>query len=521
MTIGGAKALGQRAVGWVVHLPLLALLGAGVGLLALALLAFVGMSGPPYQALFQGLEPAQGGAVITELQKLGVPYRLQSAGTVIAVPASDVGLARLQLAAAGLPGGGAATAWKALESAPMTASQPSVNALRLQAIQRSLEQAVRQVSGATAVRVMVWLPRGTPFLATQPRAKASVVVAGAPQPDEALGMAIAKLVAGAVPGLAAQNVVIVTGHGRIIYPASRTFSATRALAVQSQIESAQEAKIRSLLAPLFGADNFRVVVSANVRFARKTIQAVTYGPHSYAVTKNIEQSRRVGHRNLPIGIPGALSNQPPGPTTAPVTAAAATPANTNTATAAGRSGSAKPPPPPPQPISTSKKGNTSYAIDTTRLVSHPAAWRVRDMTVSVVINKAAMAATTLSDIRKLVAATTALPTNTIDVMAVDFITAASPGLAARPPILPTLVRAGLLLAAALAFLFGFLVPASRWLPWMAAVTVLREAALPSSPVEDEEAVVTRRLFDQAVEKVRHTAQVEPAVVARTLQKWLD
>jgi flagellar M-ring protein FliF len=523
MTINEARALGQRVVDRVLALPLLVILAAAAGLIAAALLVAIGMSGPPYQALFEGLAPAQGGAIITQLQKLGIPYRLERAGTIISVPAPDVGLARLQLAATGVPDTSSGGSWKALENAPMTASQPAVDAMRLQALQDSLEQTIQNVSGATEVHVMVALPRDTPFLATQPKVKASVVMTGVAQPDEGLGLAVAELVSGAVPGLDQQDVVVATGGGQILYPVSSNLSANRDIAIQSRVEASEEAKIRSLLTPLFGAAEFRVAVSADVKFADQTIQSVVYGPKTYAVSSNTESSKQVGHPNVPFGIPGALSNQPPGPTTAPVNNPA--PAANGAAaagTTAGATNAAANPPEPPQPVSTSERGQTQYDIDETRSETHPAGWDVTGITVSVLVDKPAMAATTPAAVQQLIAATTTMPVKTIEVMTAQFAPASVPVPAARGSLYPTLLRAALYVAAAVALLFGFLIPSMRW---MARIKVSPPSrATPdvlSLQQEDPAVIEARRSLDQAVIQVRSAAKNQPAVVARTLQKWLE
>ncbi len=519
MTIQDARALGLRVVNRVRTLPLLVVLSALAGLVAVALLVAIGMSGPPYQALFQGLTPAQGGAIITQLQKLGIPYRLEREGTIITVPASDIGFARLQLAVAGVPDTSNGSSWKALENAPMTTSQPAVDALRLDALQDSLEKTIEVVSGATAVRVMVALPPETPFLETQPRAKASVVMSGVAQPDEALGLAVAQLVSGGVPGLAQKDVVVAANGGPILYPVSSNLNTNGALETQSRIEAGQEAKIRSLLAPLFGAEQFRVAVSADVKFATKTIRSVVYGPNSYPTSEDTEKSKQVGHPNVAIGIPGALSNQPPGPTTAPVNPPA--PAPNGPATPTGPTGATPAAPAaPPEPVSTTEKGQTRYDIDVTDSESHPAGWEVAGLTVSVVVNKDAMGATTTEQVHQLIAATTALPVKGINVIAAPFIASSAAPIPSHESMLPTLLRAALFVAAALALLFGFLIPSRRW---MSRLTLAARPLPEMLPIEqdDPQAAAAQRSLQQAVERIRSTAKNEPAAVARTLQKWLE
>lgn len=522
MTISEAKALGRQVINRALGLPLLVIISAAVVVIAALLVLAFGMSGPPYQALFEGLTPAQGGAIITELQKLGIPYRLEHAGTIIEVPASEIGLAKLQLAATGQPDTTAGGSLKALESAPMTASQPAVDAMRQQALEESLEQAIQGISGASTVRVMVALPRETPFLETQPRPKASVLMAGVPQPDAALGLAVAKLVSGAVTGLSPNDVVVATSGGRILYPVSHTQDANRALAIQAQIEAAEEAKIRSLLMPIFGAADFRVAVAADVQFAQKTIRSVVYGPHSYAVASNTEKTKQVGRPHLPMGIPGALSNQPPGPTTAPLNPPTPSPAAA-TGGAAGNGGTAgNTPAQPPQPVSTSSHGRTQYDVDATQTESRPAGWQVTGLSVSVVVNKPAMAGTSAAAVRHLIAATTTLPVKTINVMAAQFVTAAAaPVLPAKGTLLPTLLRAGLLVIAAIALLFGLLLPSIRWLSSVRVVVPSRVVPELVAFERQEAAAAEQRSLDQAVERVRLAAKNEPAAVARILQKWLE
>ena len=521
MTIQDARVFGLRVVNRVRTLPLLVVLSVVAGVVALALLLAIGMAGPPYQALFQGVTPAQGGAIITQLQKLGIPYRLEREGTTITVPASDIGFARLQLAVAGVPDTSNGGAWKALETAPMTTSQPAVDALRLDALQDSLEKTIESVSGATTVRVMVALPPETPFLETQPRAKASVVMAGVAQPDEALGLAVAQLVSGGVPGLAQQDVVVAANGGQILYPVSSSLNTNGALQTQARIEAAAEAKIRSLLAPLFGGEQFRVAVSADVKFATKTIRSVVYGPNSYPTSEDTEKSKQVGHPNVAIGIPGALSNQPPGPTTAPVNPPTP-PAAANGAAAPGGQPGATPAAPaaPPEPVSTTEKGQTRYDIDETDSESHPAGWEVAGITVSVVVNKDAMAATTTDQVRQLIAATTALPVKGINVTAAPFVISSAPPVASNEPMLPTLLRAALFVAAALALLFGFLIPSRRW---MSRLTISTRPLPELLPLEQDDPAVAaaQRSLQQAAERIRNTAKNEPAAVARTLQKWLE
>jgi len=79
-------------------------LAAGAAFAATVLvIAMLWSSGSSYSVLYAGLSGEEGGRTIGELQKLNIPYQISEGGRVILVPAADVGRARLQLAARGVP----------------------------------------------------------------------------------------------------------------------------------------------------------------------------------------------------------------------------------------------------------------------------------------------------------------------------------------------------------------------------------------------------------------------------------
>ncbi len=509
MTFEGVRTIGSRLLSRIRQLPLPALiLLAAIPIAFLLALAVSGSSGPGYDALYEGLRPSQGGAVIATLQKDGIPYRLSENGNVISVPASDIGKARLEMGAAGQPNRTSSADWRALEHASMTTSHAAVRALRLQARQSSLERTIRIMSGARQVRVMIAMPRSTPFLADQPKPKASVVLTDAAQPDSALGAAVASIVAHGVPGLARKDVVVATGHGHVLFPTTRRDSTDQQLAIQARIEATQESKIRSLLVPVLGAGNFRIAVSAAVSFARKKIDNVSYGPKSYPVSQDISKHHRIGVGKLQMGIPGALSNQPPGPTTAPVKAAAGSGKKSgNKATARSRT---------TLPQSRSSHESQHFAIDETRTQTRPAGWHVRAIDVAVVVNRNVLKGITTTRIRKMIASANAVSGSSVSVTSASFVRPGQRPVARSRPRLSRIIQAVLIVLAALALLFGLILPLVRWLR-------RGEPVVERPDVEKDPGMAGRRPatdpFREAQSHVSAISHNEPAAVARVLQKW--
>lgn len=527
MTVADAKQHGLRLLGWTRAQPLALRLGVlGLALAAAAVLA-LGFSGPSYEPLFQGLTPSQGGAVITQLQKLGVPYRLENGGTVIAVPADQLGQARLNLAQAGLPETGGSGAWKQLEHASMTASTAAVGAIRLRAMETSLSHTLQAVTGARHVRVLLALPQHTPFLADQPRPKASVVLEGVPQADGGTGLTAAQVVAGAVPGLAAKDVVVATARGRVLYPVSTSQSVSDQLALRQQVEAGIQSKIRSLLDPVFGPRRYRVAVSANVDFTHKQVHAVDYGPTVFPVSVDKQSDKQVGKRDVIAGIPGALSNEPPGPTAGllnqPGGKAQGQGGQGGNGQAGGNgqggNGSAGGKAQHALPHSDKTSTKEQYAIDTKDTVETLPSWRIAGVAVSVVVDRAAMGSLSSSAIRTMI-------TDGIDVANPRIAVTSAPFVSPQATPSATggrqaLIRHGLFALAAVFLLLGVGFPLVRWLA--ARGTSVAKPAVPSMPgvPDPQQALLPRQQLETAVNKIKSVAREEPALVARTLQKWVE
>jgi flagellar M-ring protein FliF len=491
--------------------------GAAVAL-SLGVVAWLEWSGPPYAVLSEGLSPADGGKVIAQLQKLGIPYQLQAAGNVILVPAPQLAQARLQLGAAQIPGSDTQTAWTQLETAPMTASDLAQSTMATQALQLSLQQSIQAMNGIRSAQVFLALPPDTPFLADQPKPAASVVVDADQMQAAAQGETIAKLVAGAVPGLAAEDVTVVTTSGATVYPAGGTADTGSQFATVAQVEASSAARVSGLLISMVGAGNFQTDVSANLDFTQAHIHQTSYGPAHIVQHSSSNQSTQTGTDGAAIGIPGALSNEPPGQTTASAASAAQAPPDNGTpgrgqAQAQGQS----PNTPAPQPPSkTTSDLDQSFVTDQTESDITKPDWAVKSIAVSVVLNQAALPkGLTTDEVKLAIASAFAYPNVTVNVLATPFqksasATGAVPIIQAANP----LAHAMLELLAAFALLFGLALPAGRRLANVNLKNLLPAPAPIPRPLP---VVIAPRDFSE----LRDQAAENIPGVARLLQSWAE
>lgn len=490
---------------------------AGVIAVSLAVVLWLESGGPPYTVLSEGLTPAAGGKVIAQLQKLGIPYELQAAGNVILVPAPQLAQARLQLGAAQIPGTSAQTAWNQLENAPMTTSDLAQSTMATQALELSLVQSIEAMNDIRSAQVFLALPPETPFLTDQPHPSASVVLDADTTQAAAQAKSIANLVAGAVPGLKAADVTVVTTAGITVYPLSGNMNTGRQFATIEQVETDAAARVAGLLLPIVGPGNFRTDVSANVDFTQVHINQISYGPAHIVQHSRSTQSTQIGTNNAAIGIPGALSNQPPTPIT---TSPPATSTNKTTdKTTAGETDKTTAKPTETLPHQTSSSLDQSFLTDQTDSSIIKPDWSVKSVAISVVINKSALPkGVTIAQIQTSIAAGFAYPDVKVNVLATPFDSHALTmghshlAMAANP-----LTHALLELCAALALLFGLALPVGRRLTRLNLKTLLPPPSAPELIQRPMPQVKPRLEFNEICDQ----ATKNIPVVASLLQGWAN
>jgi flagellar M-ring protein FliF len=495
---------------------MLAWMIAGVVAVAFVVVLALTLSGPPYVALYEGLSPQQGGAVVAQLQKLGIPYQLQAAGNIILVPAPRLAEARLQLGQAQVPENDSASGWDKLENAPMTTSDLAENALAVRALEASLEQSIETMSGIQSAQVFLALPPDTAFLADQPKPTASVVIAADDGSAQTQGGAIAHLVAGAVPGLAPAQVTVETTGGVVVYPVNGITNTGTQFQTVADVQNAASARIALLLTPLVGEGNFRTNVSANVDFTQTRIHEIAYGPTRVVSHQSSTQSNQTGSTDAAMGIPGALSNEPP----------AATTANAPPAPNGNNAGNAATPPAPaapPQPQSSHKDLDQTYDVGQSDSEIVKPNWSVKSIAVSVVLNKAALGTVTSAEVQAAVAGAFAYPVK-VNVLVAPFKRSeALPGagwlLQAAGPVSSAVLE----VIAALALLFGVALPGGRWLATIGTRSARPAAAAVVAPAAPPTTVIIEPPPQQLFEFIglRQKVSENPAEIAKLLQSWVE
>ncbi|NGR07383.1 flagellar basal body M-ring protein FliF [bacterium SGD-2] len=299
-------------------------LGAVAAAIALIVVASLWFRGPEYKVLFSNLQDRDGGAIITALTQMNVPYQLTENGTAILVPADKVHETRLQLAQQGLPRSGE-TGFELIDQTRFGASQFTEQVNFQRALEGELASSIQALNAVQHARVHLALPRETLFVRDRQPPSASVLLtlyAGRTL-SEAQVSAITWLVSSSVPNLSADNVSVVDQNGRLLTaPAgSGTADATRRDLI-TEIETRTVQRILTLLNPIVGTGNVRAQVSADVDFSQREQTSEVYRPNQLpgqAAVRSQQTSASIQNGvQPPEGIPGALTNQPPADPIAPI-----------------------------------------------------------------------------------------------------------------------------------------------------------------------------------------------------------
>ncbi|MDO8206572.1 MAG: flagellar basal-body MS-ring/collar protein FliF [Gallionella sp.] len=357
-------------------------MGLGVGIAALiALIAGAWMWGqaPDYRVLYSNLSDRDGGAIIESLQQLNIPYKFAEGGGALMIPANQVHEARLKLATQGLPKGGT-VGFELMENQKFGITQFAEQVNYQRALEGELARSVQSIGAVASARVHLAIPKPSVFIKEQLKPSASVVLTlhGGRLLDSAQVNAIVHLISSSVPDMSAKNVTIVDQDGTLLSAIQDEIGIgldTKQVKYVQQIEQNYIKRIEAILTPLLGADNVRAQVTASIDFARTEQTAEIYKPNQNPADSSVrsqQNSETLNGSGLNAsGVPGALSNQPPVPATAPIVAAPAAPGATDT---------------PAKLENLHKESTVNYEVD--RTISHTVlpVGMIKRLSVAVVVN---------------------------------------------------------------------------------------------------------------------------------------
>ena len=291
------------------------------GSVALGVMIALWAQTPHYTLLYGSVAGKSATEVVAALERADIPFRLDNGSGAILVPSSKVHEARLKLAAEGLPKS-SDLGFELLDNKQAFGTSEFIERARYQrALEGELARSISTLNNVAGARVHLAVPRPSTFLRDRKKPSASVLVRLYPGRHLERGQvaAIAHLVAAAIPNLESSEVRIIDEMGRLLTSpdaADELALGHRELEYSRAVENAYVKNSEELLTPVVGERAFRAQVVADVDFTQTEESREIFAPNARAIRSEKVSEERTNNA-FEGGIPGALSNQPPGGSVVP------------------------------------------------------------------------------------------------------------------------------------------------------------------------------------------------------------
>ena len=279
-----------------------------------AIILYWGMQQPDMTTLYSSLGEAEKSKVLDSLRNMGVEVELDPVTGDILVPTDAYHQSRISLAAQGLPEF-SQNSTDAIDNLPLGVSR-SVEGLKLRQVQElELAKSIAEISSVQAARVHLAIPEKSVFVRDQADPTASVFVnlKNGRKLDKTQVLAITNLVSSSIPNMNPNNVSIVDQFGNLLSNSPDDPDqqlADSQLEYRMRLENIYKNRITSLVAPIVGAGNISAQVNLDIDFTRREISQEIIDPKTAAPVSE-QSSLNITAKKDAIGIPGAISNEPP------------------------------------------------------------------------------------------------------------------------------------------------------------------------------------------------------------------
>ena len=254
--------------------------------------------------------------IIESLQASGIEYKLDTATGLVLVPKKQAAEVQMNLAATGLTVSKSSMGLEVLQKDSALGTSHFTESARYQhALETEMSRTISSMRNVESARVHLAIPKQSVFIRDRESASASVMIkamAGRSLEEDQVN-AIINLVASSIPYLESGQVTIVDQWGRLLSTGDdSTSGATRdQYQYARKLEKLYSERIESLLTPIVGPGRVRAIVTADLDFSTNEQTQESYEPDA-AQLRSEQVDTQINSNGAAIGIPGALSNQPPG-----------------------------------------------------------------------------------------------------------------------------------------------------------------------------------------------------------------
>lgn len=326
----------------------------------------------PYKPLMGSLEGYNAKEILNTLDEASIDYRINTQTGVLSVPQDVLHDARMALAGTVLaedPGVGLELIDK---EQGLGTSQFIENARYRRGLEGELARTIASLNSIRAARVHLALPKQSVFVrdAREPRASVFLEIYTGQALSREQANAIMSLVAASISELKMSNVTLVDQKGNLLSKDDQDqedLLITKQLEYTQKLEDSLLQRLNRLLDPLIGTQNYKAEIAAEVDFTEIEQAEELFNPDLIALRseQTVNQESMLSPEG---GIPGALTNQPPGAGEAP---------EQIIDPATGQ---------PMKPLERKAEATRNYEVDRTMSYTKKQVGRIQRLTVAVAVN---------------------------------------------------------------------------------------------------------------------------------------
>ncbi|ALS32199.1 flagellar M-ring protein FliF [Pseudoalteromonas translucida KMM 520] len=238
--------------------------------------------------------------------------------------------------------------------------------------EQQLARTIEELNNITRAKVLLAIPKENVFARREKKPSATVVLTlkrGRSLNSEEVD-SVVDMIASAVQGLEPARVTVTDQNGRLLNSGSQSSLSARSRKeydLERKREQEYLEKIDSILIPIVGLSNYTAQVDLSMDFSSLEETQKRYNPDLPAVrSETTFEENNIG--GLAVGIPGALSNQPP--------------VNSDIPEVAGQGGAGS----VTSPSRTHKEATRNYELDTTISYKRQQSGTIRRISVSVAVD---------------------------------------------------------------------------------------------------------------------------------------
>ncbi|MBD5769822.1 flagellar basal-body MS-ring/collar protein FliF [Marinomonas colpomeniae] len=290
--------------------------------IAIGLSAVLWSNGPEYKPVLSSITDYNADQIVELLSVNNIPFKLDENTGALLVESEFYHQARLKLAGSGIVSDNIVGMEIMDQEQGLGTSQFVETTRYRRGLEGELSRTITSLQSIKSARVHLAIPKESVFVRDTRKPSASVFLELYPgrRLDRSQVEAIVNLVASSISQLSDKDVTVVDQRGTLLSEKdsdSELSVAGKQFDYARKVEEVLLQRVNSILGAVVGQGRFRAEVSADVDFTAIEKTAEQFNPDLLALRSEQTLKENKGAGANTSGIPGALTNQPPGAVTIP------------------------------------------------------------------------------------------------------------------------------------------------------------------------------------------------------------